>query len=684
LSAQGDSTQIDSAQNKQALPSVPLLEVKDFVLSSEKVNGKVYLIVQDKTNDKPAYLANFSIDDEDVTLDFQNGLAKHPLDVDFNGSIIKVTTEYKGKNSTEKVNKLTHLSLRRDLSVRQKDIASWFSILPPLIAILLALIFKEVIISLFIGILSGSLIANGFRFDPYNLFMGTFDVLDKYIIGSLNDFSHLAVILFSMLIGGVVALISKNGGMAGVVNRLSKYATSARSSQMVTFALGIAIFFDDYANSLIVGNTMRPITDKYKVSREKLAYLVDSTAAPVAAIAFITTWIGAELSYIDEQIPNLSLRGMESFPSAYSIFISSLAYSFYPLLTIAFMFLIIYMKRDYGPMYKAEMRARQTGKVYEIKGKEVDEHALDEFSPVPGAPQRVYNALIPIIFVVGGTLVGLIETGMQNSYAALTEGGVKLSGYYWSEVWANLHQLGSEDSLNFFRRLGVLIGNADSYNALLWASLSASIVAIALTIGGRIMKLGDTMNTFVLGLKSMVPALMILVLAWSLATTTDELGTAQYLTGALSGSISPYFIPSIIFVIASAISFSTGSSWSTMAILYPIAIPLSWAICESAGLDLETSMHIFYNTVAVVLAASVLGDHCSPISDTTILSSLASNCNHMDHVRTQLPYALTVGAVSLALDLFSTLVFLPFIVNISLGIGILYLIIRFVGKPVPN
>lgn len=519
---------------------------------------------------------------------------------------------------------LFHISQKKDNTYRIKRIPLWMSILPPLLAIILALLFKEVIISLFSGIWLGSFIVGGMRLDSlYYLAQSLFDVVKHYIIESLYSVGHLSVIVFSVLIGGMVAIISKNGGMKGVVLSLSGYARTPVSAQFVTWLLGVAIFFDDYANTLIVGNTMRSVTDKFKVSREKLAYIVDSTAAPVSSIAFITTWIGAELGYIDDGLQKLSLAGDYT---PYSVFLSSLKYSFYPVLTLIFMLLIIFLKKDYGPMLAAEKNSRALRRddlstLSDDCGEADDEH--NEFAPLQDAPMKWYHAVVPVLSVVVVTIYGLIDTGMSN----LGKGWAQLEG-------------------GFFIKLGDVIGASDSYIALLWASLTGVIIALIMTRYSRIMKLTESISVMLTGFKAMLPALIILILAWALAITTEQLHTAEYLSSLLTGNIHPYAISVIIFVIAAAISFSTGSSWSTMAILYPIAIPATYSVCLAEGFDHELSINVLYAVIATVLSASVLGDHCSPISDTTILSSLSSGCNHIEHVRTQIPYALTVGIFS--------------------------------------
>lgn len=530
---------------------------------------------------------------------------------------------------------LFHITKQGNDVKQVKNIPLWTSILPPLTAILLALIFKEVVISLFAGVWVGAFLASG-----YNFSRSLFTIIDTYIISALTDSGHLSIIIFSLLIGGMVALISKNGGMAGVVDRLSKYAHSRKSSQFVTWLMGVTIFFDDYANTLVVGNTMRPVTDKFKISREKLAYIVDSTAAPVAAIAFITTWIGAELGYIEDGISTLS--GFPEGMTAYLIFISSLKYSFYPVLALIFILILIYTGRDFGPMYKAENESYK-GKSKMSKDKK--QAQAEDLSPVKNAVYSPSNALIPVLSVILITILGLLVTGFESVSAELLEKGITLDGS-WGQIWNQMGMLQTDQGV--FVKLGMLIGRADSYVALLWASLSGVILAAILTIGRKTMNLESTISTIISGFKTMLPALLILTFAWSLALTTDELHTATFITTALKDSLNPYLMPMIVFILAAAISFSTGSSWSTMAILYPIAIPTTWAISQTQGLDLGISIELILNVIATVLAASVMGDHCSPISDTTILSSLASDCNHLSHVKTQIPYALTVGFFSFA------------------------------------
>ena len=654
-----------------ALPAkVDSTELASYTLAI--VNGEA--VLQSEIADG---IAGVRINGENQKLSFKNGLAKTGIQIDERGELLLI-------KSSNTAYCLYHLSAKTSGESRIRKIPFWLSVLPPLVAIALALIFKEVIASLFVGIWAGAFIAGGMRVESFYYFMESIlSVVQRYIIDSLSDSGHLSVIVFSLLIGGMVAIISRNGGMAGVVKSLARYAKSPKSSQFITWFLGVAIFFDDYANTLIVGNTMRSVTDRFKISREKLAYIVDSTAAPVSAVAFITTWIGAELGYIDEGLKMLDNFTLDVTP--YAIFLSSLKYSFYPVLTLSFILMLIYWQRDYGTMFKAEVRARTTGKVAPAMTSDM-EHDDENLDPVPGAPMKWYNAFFPVALVILMTIFGLIDTGMSALAADMEAEGIALASHSWGDVWAGLNMMNQENS-GFFFNLGALIGSSDSYVALLWASFSGVTLAIIMTLSGKIMKLTQTMSTLATGFKAMMPALIILTLAWALASTTEELYTAVFLSSSLEGSVNPYLMPMIVFVLAAFISFSTGSSWSTMAILYPIVIPTTWAISTAAGFAPELSMEIMLNVISVTLGASVLGDHCSPISDTTILSSLATDCNHIDHVRTQLPYAITVGFVSLLLCGLSTYLgggWLLCSVLLLAGIVSLAGFILWVGKKVPG
>ena len=518
----------------------------------------------------------------------------------------------------------------------------WMSILPPLVAIVMALLIKEVISSLFVGILTGTFLMAlyGGASPTSALGGGLLRVVDTYVVGSLFDADHVMIIVFTLIIGGMVRIITANGGMQGVVNWLSRRARGPRSGQLMTFLMDLCVFFDDYSNTLVVGNTMRPIADKLKVSREKLSYIVDSTSAPVVAVAFVTTWIGAELSYIQDGI---SAIGLET--SAYSVFFHSLAYSFYPFLTLGFVLMLILTGRDFGPMLKAERKARLAKAVVMEQGEEGPQSA------------HIIDALIPLLVLIFGTVVGLMVTG------------------YDASVW--------NSDTAFFSKLSATIGAANSYKALLWASLLSLLTAIVMTMLRGQMKFGKVMEETVEGFKSMFNAVLILTMAWSIALVTKDMHTAEFVSQLLlQWSLSPVLVPVLTFLLAALIGFSTGTSWGTMAILYPLILPASWLLCQEQGLSVDASMPLFYNVVASVLAGSVMGDHCSPISDTTIMSSLASRCDHLQHVKTQMPYALTVGGVAMLLGVLPTALGLPSWAAFLMGFVVLGLVVRFVGKRV--
>lgn len=519
-----------------------------------------------------------------------------------------------------------------------RSVAGWWSIIPPLMAIGMALITKRVIPALFTGIWFGAMTAIGFSVS--GLFYGALDTFQIYVLQQITDEGHAAVILFSCMIGGLVGIISKNGGMQGVVNIISKWASTPQKGQTSTAVLGLAIFFDDYANSLVVGNTMRSVTDRLRISREKLAYLVDSTAAPVACLALVTTWIGYEVGLIGDAIAKV--EGLEG--SAYAFFLGSIPFSFYPILAIAFVFMVSLTRRDFGPMLKAEMRARSTGKLVR-DGANIDEAAIsgEETAPKEGIPIRAVNAIVPIIVLVGGVLVGLWATGEGET-------------------------------------IQEIINSSDSYKALMWASMISVLVAAIMTSAQRVLGLGEIVEAWYGGLKSMLFAMIILVLAWSLSAITETLHTAPYLVSILGDTLNPGLVPVVVFLLAAATAFATGSSWGTMGILLPLVIPLVWAVMTVNGMGDTSFYYILYSTISCILAGAVWGDHCSPISDTTILSSMASGCDHIDHVNTQLPYALFVGVVAIVVGIIPSGFGFPWWISMPVGLAILFVGLRMFGR----
>ena len=536
-----------------------------------------------------------------------------------------------------------------DFSETIRVIPGWFSLLPPLAAILLALIFRQVLIALFAGIWLGSIFIYG-----NNPFTGFLYALSEYIVKAPANPERSAILIFSLTLGGMVGVISKMGGAQGIVRSLSRYASDARRGQIATWAMGILIFFDDYANTLIVGNTMRPLTDKLRISREKLAYLVDATAAPVANIAIISTWIGYELSLINDSFNTIGLHD-----NAYITFFKTIPYNFYPLFTLAFGFFIAWFNRDMFSMYKAESRAGKGEGLLKKDATPLADVNNPELMMKEGIRPRWYNGMIPIMTVILTTLAGLWFTGLSASHAANTE------------------QMGMVEYIS------LVIGNADSFSVLMWGAFTGSVVAIILAIRQKLLSLNEALNAWVGGIKSMVMAALILTLAWSIGNICTDLQTASYVIAKTEAILSPHLLPLLSFLIAGVIAFSTGTSWGTMAILTPIVIPLAYQLpALNPNIDASLRSVIFLSSIASILAGATFGDHCSPISDTTILSSMASGSDHIDHVRTQLPYALIAAAISIVFG------YLPAGFGIygweSLIAGIIatILIIRFFGKKV--
>ncbi len=531
-------------------------------------------------------------------------------------------------------------SVRAASSIRA--IPGILSLMPPLLAIALAFITRQTLISLFSGIWLGAVFLNG-----YNPVFGFMKTLDTYIIKSLADESHAAILIFSLTLGGMVGIISKAGGTQGIVDKLRRYANNPRGGQLATWAMGLMIFFDDYANTLIVGNTMRPFTDRLRISREKLSYIVDSTAAPVASIALVSTWVGFQVGLIDQALGNIEVSR-----NAYSVFLQSIPHSTYSLLAIVFVFLIGFSLRDFGPMKAAETRAHRHGKVLRDGAQPIAESSDLDLAP-DGAPLRWYNAIIPIMTVIVITLIGLYHSGSEALGGAAADAS-----------------------------LGKIIGEANSFSALMWASFSGLLVAGVAAVGQRILTLGQTINAAIAGYKSMILAAMVLIMAWAIGDVCADLKTADFVIDATKGILSPHWVPVLTFAVAAFISFSTGSSWATMAILTPIVVPIAYHLPLEAGLAAALSDKILIGTVGAILSGSVLGDHCSPISDTTILSSMASAADHVDHVRTQLPYALVVGGIACLVGYLPVGWGMNPYISLVVGAGILIGIVYGAGKTI--
>ena len=530
-------------------------------------------------------------------------------------------------------------------------VVGWYSIVPPLVAILLALLFREVVTALFAGVWLGALAVAGWN--PLN---ATWRLIDGFIVPALADVDggHTQIVIFSLLLGAMVGIISRNGGTLGVVEAVAPLANNPRRGKLATWLAGMAIFFDDYANTLIVGNTMRPITDRLKISREKLAYLVDSTAAPVAALVPISTWVGYEISLIGNGVRIAAEQNAASADtllalSPFGIFLQTIPYLAYPLLALVLVFLTSALSRDFGPMLAAERRAATGGGLFREGATLAADTSDESMQPKDGVPHRWYNAALPVLTVILVVVIGLYVSGSDGAAADAT--------------------------------LMDIFGAADPFATLLWGSLAGCIVAIALSIAQRSLTVHESIDAGVGGMRAMMLAMIILTLAWSLGDVTEAIGTAQFLSLLLSDRVPIEMIPTIVVVTSAAMAFATGTSWGTMAILLPVVIPLTVALGGADVIFGGPADAILLGATASVLAGSIFGDHCSPISDTTVLSSTASGCDHVDHVRTQLPYALLVGIVGIVFGNVATAYGLPPLIGLGIGAAVILGALLLLGKP---
>lgn len=533
------------------------------------------------------------------------------------------------------------------------EMFGFWTLTPPLIAIILAFVTKNVILSLFIGVFSGGYILALSENSPLSAFVVAFNEIILKIIASMADKWNAGIILQVLCIGGLITVITKMGGMKAMALWLGKRAKNRAYVQIYTWIMGLFIFFDDYANSLIVGPVMRQISDKFKISREKLAFIIDSTAAPVTGIALISTWVGLEISLIRDAY---SIIGQDNI-NAFAIFVQTIPYRFYNIFMLFFVFCIAFFGRDFGPMLKAEKMALSgeiSSKEYRIVN--LDEHSVFAKS---GIKLRVSNALIPIFLLIFGAFAGFYTNGFQN-----------LQGEILSRVQANPF------SFMAFRET---FGAADASIVIFKAALFASIVAIFMGIWRKIFSLKEAIETWVKGWQSMIITIVILLLAWSLSAVIKELGTSIYLVHLLGNSTPKFILPVFIFILGSFISFSTGTSYGTMGILMPLAIPLAAAVALNFGLDAHDIHSYMILNISAVLTGAIFGDHCSPISDTSILSAMGSNCDLIAHVSTQLPYALSVCAISMVAYLLSAFG-LSVWISLIFGILAIVFVVKFIGK----
>ena len=496
--------------------------------------------------------------------------------------------------------------------------ATIWSLVPAFVAIILALVTKEVYSSLFLGILVGGIFYSGFNFE------GTVNhVFQNGFIGVLSDSYNVGILVFLVILGAMVSMMNKAGGSAAFGRWASTHIHSRVGAQLATILLGCLIFIDDYFNCLTVGSVMRPVTDKHKISRAKLAYLIDATAAPICIIAPISSWAAAVTGFVE---------GADGF----SIFIQAIPYNFYAILTIVMMVTVVVTKTEFGPMRQHTLNA--------LKG---DLHstpagAADTFDDdVAGNPNgRVIDLILPVVSLIICCIIGMIYTG------------------------------------GFFDGVGIVeaFSGCDASVGLAYGSFFGLVITIVFYMLRRVLSFKDCMHSLPEGFKAMVPAILILTMAWSLKSMTDSLGAAPYVEALVRGSASALmnFLPAIIFLVACVLAFASGTSWGTFGILIPIVVDAFAA---------DPTMMII--AISACMAGAVCGDHCSPISDTTIMASAGAQSNHINHVNTQLPYAITCALVSFVTYIIAGFVKTAWIalpVGIVLMVATILVIRRMYGK----
>lgn len=539
-----------------------------------------------------------------------------------------------------------------ELTVSNAEEFGIFTLIPPIVAILLAFITKNVVISLFIGVLSGGFILNLTGFNVFGALTQAFLDFINRALNSLSDPWNAGIVMQVLVIGGVINLVAKMGGAKAIAEALAKKAKTAKSAQLITWFLGICVFFDDYANSLIVGPIMRPVADKMKISRERLAFIIDATAAPIAGLAIISTWIGLEVSLISEGFESI---GVEA--SGFGVFLQTIPYRFYNILILAFIVITIITLREFGPMRKAEISAR---KLKDLTNEEiaVTSSHMDELEPKEGVKLSIWNAIVPI----GALIISAIVAFYYSGYSSIMAG---------DDI--AIKAIVTNSPLSFKAILEVFAAS-DASIALLQSALFSTVVAIVMAVWKKIFTISEAIEVWIDGMKGLIITGVILILAWSLGSVIKELGAAEYLVEALNGAIPAFLLPSLIFILGAIISFSTGSAYGTMSILMPLAIPLAYKI--------NPEMSFVIVSTSAVLTGAIFGDHCSPISDTTILSSMGAGCSHIDHVKTQMWYALFVAAITILFGYIPAGFGLPIYIVLPMSCVALFIGVMIFGKKV--
>ncbi len=521
---------------------------------------------------------------------------------------------------------------------------TWIALLPPFLAILIALLFQRTILALALGVWLGATIVSN-----WNPLAGIWVFLRTYIIQqAIFDSFRIEIIGFVIGLVALVGIMSKGGGVQGMMQLITRIVKTGRSAQVATYLMGLVIFFDDYANTILVGNTMRPLTDKLKIAREKLAYIVDSTAAPVAGLSLLSTWIAYEVSQF---APQLLEVGIEENP--YIIFARTIPYRFYSIFTLIFILAGILMRREFGPMLTAQRRARK-GLLSRPGARPMVSDAMTRVTPKEGIPNRWWNGLVPLVTVVVVTMIVLWRSGN----AALD----------------NPYGLGGLFSINALRDV---IAGAASTRAIATGAWTGFALGAVMMLSQRILTPGEIVRAAFNSTRALFFAIVILLLAWCIGGVCSDLGTAHYLVALFRETLSPVIYPFILFTLSCLVSFSTGSSWSTMAIILPNSVVLAFLLGDASPIG---SLGLTVISIGAVLEGSIFGDHCSPLSDTTILSSVSSATDHIDHVRTQIPYAVTTMAVAVLCGYLPAARGLPAPISLAIGTLLLIIILRLIGR----
>ena len=494
---------------------------------------------------------------------------------------------------------------------------TFWALVPPIIAITLALITKEAYSSLFIGVLVGALFSC--EFAP----VATLDmIVNDGLVAAIAD--NAGIFLFLVFLGIIVALVNAAGGSAAFGRWAEKNIHTRVGAQLATFALGVLIFIDDYFNCLTVGSVMRSVTDRHQISRPKLAYLIDATAAPICMIAPISSWAAAVSSTAEDL--DIGITGIQ-------LFIRAIPYNLYSLMTFAFIIALTCMKFEYGPMRKFEIKAAQ-GDLSMLDGAENEEG---------NSRGRVIDLLLPVLVLIVTCTAGMLYVG----------------GFFGTDAWG-----GTDCAGDFI----AAFGNTDAFIGLPWGSLIALVVTVIYLVARRVVSFKDAMACVPKGFQAMISPIIILTLAVSLKTTITSLGAAVYVHDVMEGAASFLYamLPAVIFVVACVLAFASGTSWGTFGILIPIVTAI-----------FPASSELLIIGISACCAGAVMGDHCSPISDTTIMSSAGAQCNHLDHVATQIPYVITVAAVCFVGFIvagFAQNVYITWIVTLALLLGTLFVI----------